>query len=132
MQIFCQVFNLIHVYTCNLIFFFWSYCEVNSRLHCWFLMKFVFCQQMYTPLHASSASGQVSVIKLLLELGVEVDAVNVLGNTALHVSCLNGQDVVVSELLSYGASINALNHRGMVRFSFIKNDWNSNVCIYVN
>lgn len=72
---------------------------------------------MYTPLHASSASGQVSVVKLLLELGVEVDAVNILGNTALHVSCLNGQDVVVSELLSYGASINALNHRGMVRFS---------------
>jgi serine/threonine-protein phosphatase 6 regulatory ankyrin repeat subunit B len=55
---------------------------------------------MYTPLHAASASGQVSVVKLLLELGVEFDAVNIHGNTALHIACLNGQDVVVSELLS--------------------------------
>jgi len=69
---------------------------------------------MYTPLHAASASGQVSVVKLLLELGVEYDAVNIHGNTSLHIACLNGQDVVVSELLSYGASINACNHRGLV------------------
>ena len=69
---------------------------------------------MYTPLHAASASGQVSVVKLLLELGVEFDAVNIHGNTALHIACLNGQDVVVTELLSYGASINACNHRGLV------------------
>ena len=61
-----------------------------------------------------ASSGQVSVVKLLLELGVEVDAVNVHGNTALHIACLNGQDVVVTELIGYGASINSINHRGMV------------------
>ena len=70
--------------------------------------------QMYTPLHAAAASGQISVVKLLLELGVEVDAVNIYGNTALHVACLNGQDIVVSKLLEFHAAINAVNHKGMV------------------
>lgn len=72
------------------------------------------CCQMYTPLHASVTSGQVSVVKLLLELGVEVDAVNCYGNTALHVACLNSQDTVVNELLMFGASINAVNNKGLV------------------
>ncbi|KAH3720655.1 hypothetical protein DPMN_063558 [Dreissena polymorpha] len=70
---------------------------------------------MYTPLHASASSGQVSVVKLLLELHVDVDAVNCYGNTALHVACHNGQDVVVTELLEFGAQINAVNNMGLVR-----------------
>ena len=74
---------------------------------------------MYTPLHAAASSGQVSVVKLLLEMGAEVDAVNCFGNTALHVSCHNGQDVVVTELLGYGAAINAVNNMGLVSFIFI-------------
>lgn len=70
--------------------------------------------QMYTPLHAASASGQVSVVNLLLDLGVEVDAVNGIGNTSLHVACLNGQDIVVNKLLDNGATVNAVNNKGMV------------------
>ena len=69
---------------------------------------------MYTALHAAAASGQISVVKLLLELDVEIDAVNVFGNTSLHVACLNGQDVVVKELMVYGAALNAMNHKGLV------------------
>ena len=69
---------------------------------------------MYTPLHAAASSGQVSVVKLLLELNVDVDAVNCYGNTALHVACHNGQDVVVTELLGYGAQIDAVNNMGLV------------------
>ena len=74
---------------------------------------------MYTPLHAAAASGQISVVKLLLELGVEVDAVNIYGNTALHVACLNGQDIVVSKLLEFHAAVSAINHKGMVRPLFL-------------
>lgn len=70
---------------------------------------------MYTPLHAAAASGQISVVRLLLEYGVEVDAVNIHGNTPLHIACLNGQDVVVSKLLEYSASPNSVNNKGMVR-----------------
>ena len=79
----------------------------------------IYFLQMYTPLHAAASSGQVSVVKLLLEMGAEVDAVNCFGNTALHVSCHNGQDVVVTELLGYGAAINAVNNMGLVSFIFI-------------
>ena len=69
---------------------------------------------MYTPLHVASAGGQISVVKLLLDLGVEVDAVNAHGNTSLHIACLNGQDVVVRELVSYDAVMDAVNHKGQV------------------
>ena len=69
---------------------------------------------MYTPLHAAAASGQVNVVKLLLELGVDYNAVNMYGNTSLHVACLNGEDIVVGELITYGATLTALNHKGQV------------------
>ena len=69
---------------------------------------------MYTPLHAATASDQMSVVKLLLDLGADVDAVKVHYNTALHIACLNGQDMVLSELLSYTSQINALNCKGLV------------------
>ena len=70
---------------------------------------------MYTPLHASSSSGQINVVKLLLEMAVELDVVNSYGNTSLHIACLNGQDVVVSELVAYGAGLNTSNCKGQVR-----------------
>ena len=70
--------------------------------------------QMYTPLHAASSSGQVNVVKLLLQLRVEVDAVNAYGNTSLHVSCLNGEDLVVSELIAFGAVLSSHNYKGQV------------------
>lgn len=76
---------------------------------------------MYTPLHASCATGQENVVKLLLELGVEVDAVNMYGNTPLHVACLNGQDLAVRELLLYNANINSVNHKGMVSIFLLSN-----------
>ena len=69
---------------------------------------------MFTPLHASCASGQITVVQLLLELGVEVDAVTCHGNTSLHVACFNGQDLVVKELIDHGASINLVNNIGQV------------------
>ena len=70
---------------------------------------------MYTPLHAAAASGKKNVVLLLLDLGAEVDAVNIYGNTALHVACLNGQDMVVSDLIKHGASINVVNNKEQVR-----------------
>ena len=63
---------------------------------------------MYTPLHAATASDQMSVAKLLLDLGADVDAVKVHGNTALHIACLNGQVMVLSELLSYTSQMRSM------------------------
>lgn len=69
---------------------------------------------MYTPLHAACASGQINVVHLLLDFGVEVDAVSAQGNTSLHIACLNGQDIVAAALVSHGASVDARNHKGQV------------------
>ena len=70
--------------------------------------------QLMTPLHAASASGQITVVKNLLTNKTEVDALNVEGNSPLHTACLNGQDVIVSELINAGASLNLQNNKGQV------------------
>ena len=72
------------------------------------------CVQMFTPLHSASASGQINVVRLLLDYGVEVDAVSCHGNTSLHIACLNGQDMVASELIAHGAAIDTPNNKGHV------------------
>jgi len=74
---------------------------------------------MFTPLHSASASGQINVVRLLLDYGVEVDAVSCHGNTSLHIACLNGQDMVASELIAHGAAIDTANNRGYVMIAFI-------------
>ena len=88
-------------------------CSNCLFVYTWFSFP-SFSPQMFSPLHTAAASGQISVVRLLLELGVEVDAVNVHGNSALHIACLNGQDVVVSKLLEYQATVNSINNKGMV------------------
>ena len=75
----------------------------------------IFFLQLYTPLHAACASGQISVVRLLLEFGVELDAVTSHGNTSLHIVCLNGQDLVACELVANGATLDLPNNKGQVR-----------------
>jgi len=82
---------------------------------------------MFTPLHAASASGQINVVRLLLDYSVEVDAVSCHGNTSLHIACLNGQDMVASELIAHGAAVDTPNNSGHVRVSDILS-----VCLCVN
>lgn len=97
------------------------------------LICHLFSAQMYTPLHAAASSGQISVVRLLLEYSVEVDAVNTYGNTPLHIACLNGQDVVVSKLLEYSANPNSVNNKGMVRIvSRIFNPLRSNQYFFMD
>lgn len=51
-------------------------------------------------------------VKLALELGGDVNAANVLGNTALHAAATNRLDTVVQLLVEKGAEINARNLGG--------------------
>jgi len=62
--------------------------------------------QMFTPLHAAAAGGQTTVAKFLLEMNVDVNAVN----------CM---DIIVNDLLAYGASILVTNTKGQVDISDI-------------
>lgn len=70
--------------------------------------------KLCTPLHTAAVGGQVSVIRLLLSLGGDMDAVNSHGNTCLHLACLNGQDLVVRELLLNKAVLGIQNQKGLV------------------
>lgn len=41
----------------------------------------------YTPLHNAVYSRKIKSVKILLELGAEVNAINISGNTSLHLIC---------------------------------------------
>lgn len=65
-----------------------------------------------TPMHAAASAGQVSVVKMFINLGFDINTPNSHRNTSLHLACLNGQDVVVHELLKAGAKVNLANDKG--------------------
>ena len=78
---------------------------------------------MMTPLHAASASGHLSVIQHLLEVGADASAVDMEGNTPVHDACLNGQDVVLAAILSSSnvstaTLVNAMNKAGQTPLHF--------------
>lgn len=56
-----------------------------------------------TPLHMAVARGSLSMVRLLLEHGADVNSVNSEGATALHVGVISGHSVIVSELFKHGA-----------------------------
>lgn len=49
---------------------------------------------------------------------LQIDEVNVIGNTALHIACYNGEDKVVEDLINYGANVNKLNKKGFSPLHF--------------
>src|SRR5690348_10973116 len=50
-------------------------------------------------LHIASATGNSTLVTILLELGVNIDLVNHLGQSALHVAVTNNREDVVELLL---------------------------------
>uniref|UniRef100_A0A9J7Y3M3 Ankyrin repeat domain 28 n=2 Tax=Cyprinus carpio TaxID=7962 RepID=A0A9J7Y3M3_CYPCA len=83
-------------------------------------------KKAYTPLHAAASSGMISVVKYLLDLGVDPNAY---GNTPLHVACYNGQDVVVNELIECGANVNQVNEKGFAPLHFTAASRHGALCL---
>ncbi|XP_046445039.1 serine/threonine-protein phosphatase 6 regulatory ankyrin repeat subunit A-like isoform X3 [Daphnia pulex] len=69
-------------------------------------------KDLYSPLHAAAASGQVFVVQQLLEAGADFNASNSFGNTPLHTACLNGHELVCQDLIASGTSVSAVNLAG--------------------
>uniref|UniRef100_A0A3B5A792 Ankyrin repeat domain 28 n=1 Tax=Stegastes partitus TaxID=144197 RepID=A0A3B5A792_9TELE len=94
-------------------------------------------KKSYTPLHAAASSGMISVVKYLLDLGVDVGSTHILlinepnayGNTPLHVACYNGQDVVVNELIECGANVNQVNEKGFAPLHFTAASRHGALCL---
>ncbi|KAK2090291.1 Serine/threonine-protein phosphatase 6 regulatory ankyrin repeat subunit A [Saguinus oedipus] len=108
-------------------------------------------KKSYTPLHAAASSGMISVVKYLLDLGVDplslqnekvgntrfteytsessMNEPNAYGNTPLHVACYNGQDVVVNELIDCGAIVNQKNEKGFTPLHFAAASTHGALCL---
>lgn len=61
------------------------------------------------PLHFAADVGQVECIKLLLERGADIEAVDVDGDTPLHWAAFRGHTDAIEYLLTGGARIDAVN-----------------------
>jgi ankyrin repeat protein len=69
-----------------------------------------------TGLHCACWKGHIEVVKLLLEAGADVNAINKndhWGFTPLHAAAHGNQGAIAELLLTHGADVNALGGGGM-------------------
>ena len=69
-------------------------------------------KQIRGPLHHACRAGDIDMVKLLNDYGVDLDATDVAGNTALHVACIAGRDAVIHCLLQCAADTTIRNNLG--------------------
>ncbi|OQA06241.1 MAG: Phosphocholine transferase AnkX [bacterium ADurb.Bin374] len=67
--------------------------------------------QQATPLHFAAQSGNISIVRALLNAGADVNARNPQDITPLHLAAWDGNAEIVSLLLEHGADVNRRNHR---------------------
>jgi thiosulfate/3-mercaptopyruvate sulfurtransferase len=65
-----------------------------------------------TPLMTASRSGNLKIVRALIEAGAALDARNDDGNTALWLACYSGRTDVVDALVSAGSAIDNRNENG--------------------
>jgi ankyrin repeat protein len=65
------------------------------------------------PLHWASSNGNYSVIRVLVELGAEIDRHDNDVGTALHNAAVNVQPTCLELLLALGADVSLVNNNGM-------------------
>ncbi len=65
-----------------------------------------------TPLMCACRLGELAVIETLVQLGVEVNALNSDGNNALWFACFNGNLDIIDYLVRHGIDINHQNDNG--------------------
>ena len=57
----------------------------------------------WTPVHKSAANGHLEIVKLLLERGADIHAVNAEGETPYQVSLQSGEREIADLLRKHGA-----------------------------
>ena len=72
----------------------------------------------WTPLHYAASSGQIAIMKLLLENYAFIDAQSPNGTTPLMMAAMYGSNDAVKLLLDEGADITMKNQLGMTAVDF--------------
>ena len=67
-----------------------------------------------------AVEDRVKAAELCLELGVDVNAANVMGNTALHAAAIMGHDPVIKVLAEHGANMSPKNTYGETPLTYAK------------
>ncbi len=70
------------------------------------------------PLHVAAGTGDVAMVRLLVEAGAEVDGLDVDESTPLHVAALHRHAGAVRYLLERGADVNRRDRNGAYALSF--------------
>lgn len=66
--------------------------------------------------HLAAKENHLDVIEFALNLGVDINIIDELGNTALHYACKNGYQKIVNFLVDRGSNLNAINHQNQTPF----------------
>lgn len=74
----------------------------------------------WTPLHYAASSGQVAIMKLLLDKYAFIDAPSPNGTTPLMMAAMYGSGASVKLLLDEGADTAMKNQQGMTALDFAK------------
>ena len=66
-----------------------------------------------TPLHVACSLGRLEMVKLFIEMGMNVDACSMIGQTPLHEACIGGRYRVLKLLLSEVSDLDAVDSNGL-------------------
>jgi ankyrin repeat protein len=67
----------------------------------------------FTPVYVAAQQGHISVIKVLIEGGVDIDAMVGNGYTPLFMAAKKGHMAVIKILIKFGANLNVSNTQGV-------------------
>ena len=66
----------------------------------------------YTPLHYASRDGHIDIVKLLVDLGADIEVRTDFGSTPLHLASYRGHIDMVKLLVDLDADIESMNNYG--------------------
>jgi hypothetical protein len=77
-------------------------------------MQEVYCknENNQSLLSIASQNGQIDMVQLLIDKGIDINASDKEGNTALHMAAINGHKDIAQLLVAEGADINSRNKDG--------------------
>jgi V8-like Glu-specific endopeptidase len=80
----------------------------------------IYDNDMNNALHIAAKSNQTKIIKVLLDLGLEINSKNLLGQSPLHVAAINHSNKSVIELIAQNADTLLVDNKGILARKHVK------------